>query len=181
MIELWKDVEDYEGIYQVSNLGRIRNHSGMVLKQKPSKDGYVRILLFDGQKYKAKYVHILVAKAFVPNPENKPEVNHIDANKSHNTSDNLEWVTRQENHFHAVAHGLKPINPTIGKYGNDNPCVKPIYQYDMQGNFIKMWRSRADAASYYHCKPNSISRCMNGVRKSCKGYIWKRNPLHISF
>lgn len=176
MIEIWKDIEDYEGIYQVSNLGQIRNNRGCILRQKPSKDGYVRILLCKDNKYKSKYVHIIVAKAFVPNPFNKPEVNHIDAVKSHNTSNNLEWVTTRENHFHAVAHGLKPINPTIGKHGADNPCVKPVYQYDLQGNFIKKWRSREEAAIYYCCQPNSISRCMNGVRKSCKGYIWKRIP-----
>lgn len=174
MIEIWKDVDGYEGIYQISNLGRVRNKIGLVLKQKPSKDGYVRILLCKDGKYKAKYVHILVAKAFIPNPDCKPEVNHIDANKSHNSSDNLEWVTRRENHFHAVSLGLKPINPMIGKRGINNPYVKPVYQYDLQGNFVKKWRSREEAANYYHCHPNSISRCMNGVRQSCKGYIWKR-------
>lgn len=174
MVEIWKDIEGYEGIYQISNIGRVRNKNGLILRQRASKDGYVRILLYNKQKYKAKYVHILVAKAFILNPDNKPEVNHIDANKSNNSFDNLEWVTRQENHFHAVENGLKPVNPTIGKYGLDNPCVKPVYQYDLQGNFIKMWRSREEAATFYHCQPNSLSKCMNGVRKSCKGYIWKR-------
>lgn len=180
MNEIWKDIEDYENLYQVSNLGKIRNSKGLIMKQKPSKDGYVRILLCKNGHYTAKYVHILVAKAFISNPNCKAEVNHIDANKSNNTVSNLEWVTRSENHFHAVSKGLKPINPTKGKYGKDNPCTKPLYQYDLNENFIREWSSREEAAEYYGCIPNSISRCMNGVRKTCKGFIWKRTPPNIS-
>lgn len=176
MQEIWKDAHNFEGLYQVSNLGRIKNSKGLIMKQRISKDGYVRIALFKNGKYKVTYVHILVAIAFIPNPHNKKEVNHIDANKSNNVVTNLEWVTRSENHYHAVKMGLKPICPTIGKHGKDNPCTKPVYQYDLSGKFIKKWSSRDEAANYYHCKPNSISRCMNGVRKSCKGYIWSRKP-----
>ena len=177
MEEIWKDVEEYNGLYQVSNLGRIRNSAGLIMRQKPSKDGYVRIMLFQNHKYKSHYVHILVAKAFIPNPYNKTEVNHIDAVKSNNTCANLEWVTKSENHYHAVKMGLKPVCPTKGKHGNDNPCTKPIYQYDMDGNFIREWKSREDAARFYNCAKNSISRCMNGVRNSCKGFIWRRFPI----
>lgn len=174
MSEIWKEIKDYNGRYYVSNLGRIKNNKGIIMKQKPSSDGYVRIFLFNGEKYKGEYTHILVAKAFVPNPSCKKEVNHIDAIKFHNSADNLEWVTRQENHYHAVAMGLKPICPTFGKHGAENPCAKPVYQYDMNGNFLKKWDCRQDAADYYGILPNGISRCMNGVRKSCGGFIWKR-------
>lgn len=174
MKEIWKTIDRYGGLYQVSNLGRVRNCDGLVMSQKPSKDGYVRILLYKDGKYKAEYAHKLVANAFIPNPDNKPEINHIDANKSNNYVDNLEWVTRSENHHHAVAKGLKPICPTFKKYGADNPCSKPVLQYDMNGNLIREWKSRIDAAHYIGCDPNSITRCINGVRKSCKGFIWKR-------
>ena len=176
MQEVWKDVVGYNGLYLISNFGRIKNRNGLIMKQKPSKDGYVRILLFMNGKYKAEYTHILVAKAFLPKPEGKSEINHIDANKSNNTLRNLEWVTRRENHFHAVALGLKPENPTKGKSYEENPRVKPIYQYDLQGCFIKKWKSIREPASYFHCDPNSISRAINGERKSCKGFIWKRIP-----
>lgn len=175
MVEIWKDVTGYVGLYQVSNLGRVRNKSGLIMSQKPSKrDGYVRLLLYKAGKYKAEYVHILVAQQFLQKPSfDSAEVNHIDANKSNNVVSNLEWVTKRENHFHAVRLGLKPVNPTIGKYGSDNPCSKPIFQYTTDGVFIREWKSRDEAASYYGCTPNSISRCMNGVRKTCKGFLWK--------
>lgn len=177
MEEVWKDIAEYDGLYQVSNFGRVRNAKGLIMKQKPSKDGYVRIQLFKDGRYKAQYVHILVASQFLDKPRiEKVEVNHIDANKSNNVVSNLEWVTRRENHYHAVAMGLKPVCPTVGKYGADNPCVKPVYQYDKDGNFLKKWRTRSEAASFFHCTPSSLSRCMNGGRKSCKGFVWKREP-----
>lgn len=177
--EVWKDIDGYGGRYQISNLGRVKNSTGLIMAQKPSKrDGYVRLLLFNNGKYKAEYVHILVAKHFIEKPsKEKTEVNHIDANKSNNTVSNLEWVTKRENHAHAVNLGLKPINPTIGKYGSDNPCTKPAFQYSLSGEFIKEWRSRADAAAYCGCSENSISRCMNGVRKTCKGFIWRHHKM----
>lgn len=174
MNEIWKAIENYEGLYQISNLGRIKNNKNRIMKQKPSKDGYVRILLYKQGKYTSKYVHILVAKAFIPNPQNKEEVNHIDANKSNNRIDNLEWVTKKENNYHAVKMHLKPICPTYGKHGKENPCTKPIYQFDLNDNFIKKWDCRQDAADFYFCSPNSITRCINGVRKTCKGYKWKK-------
>lgn len=175
MEEIWKEVVGYNGLYQVSNMGRVRNAKGMIMSQKPSKDGYVRLLLFKDGKYKSEYIHILVAKSFIPNLYNKPEVNHIDANKRNNCVENLEWVTKSENHRHAVNMGLKPVCPTKGKFGSDNPCVKPVFQYDLNGKFLNEWKSREDAANYYGCTANSISRAMNGVRKTCKGFIWSRD------
>lgn len=176
MKETWKNAVGYDGLYQISDLGRIKNRNGLIMKQKPSKDGYVRILLFKDKKYKAEYVHILVAKAFLDQPKFKTEVNHINANKSDNRLCNLEWVTKRENHFHAVRMGLKPENPVKGKSYEENPCVKPIYQYDLNGEFIRKWDSRKAAALFYNCDPNSISRAMNGERKSCKGFIWRHTP-----
>lgn len=176
MNEIWKDIDTFKGRYQVSNLGRIRNNKHYIMKQKPRKDGYVCISLFDGNIYHACYVHILVAKAFIPNPQNKSEVNHIDADKSNNVSSNLEWVTKLENHNHAVAMNIKPICPTLGKFGAAHPTSKEVYQYSKNGSFIKKWNCRGDAAIYYNCTANSISRCILGIRKTCKGYIWKLTP-----
>lgn len=107
--EVWKDVVGYEGIYEVSNKGRIKSkHYGkeVFLKTQKTYDGYITIKLSIGGKSKRYILHRLVAIAFLDNPENKPQVNHIDCNKTNNFSDNLEWVTAQENVMHAWKNGL---------------------------------------------------------------------------
>ena len=110
-VEEWRDVVGFEGVYQVSSAGRVRsltrrvyNHMmrGRVLKQARKANGYMQLSLSaNGVKLKHVYVHRLVACAFLPNPNNLPDVNHINHNKQDNRVDNLEWVTRSENILHA--------------------------------------------------------------------------------
>lgn len=121
MKELWKDIKEYEGCYQVSNLGRIKSldrmtnnqygeyfMKGRILKNSIIKDkGYCRVSLNNGNGKISKRVHRLVAEAFIPNPENKPEVNHKDGNKLNNCVSNLEWCTNKENIEHSIRTGLK--------------------------------------------------------------------------
>ena len=114
--EIWKDVVGYEALYQVSNLGRVRSKNrldgsgnkrkGMVRKLNPQKDGYIHVNLCKSGKVKHIGVHRLVAQAFIPNPQNKPQVNHIDGDKANNHLSNLEWSTRSENMIHALKIGL---------------------------------------------------------------------------
>lgn len=125
MEEIWRDIEGYEGHYQVSNLGRVkslerymngRNGGKSLLKErilKPIKNnrGYLNVNLSKNRKRKNANIHRLVAKAFIPNPDNKPEVNHVDTNKKNNRADNLEWATTKENIRHAWEKGL--CKPTI--------------------------------------------------------------------
>lgn len=124
MNEVWKDIKDFEGIYQVSTFGRVKRLSrktinkGLLgedkelqLKEKilnPStiSKGYKGIVLTKGKKRYPKKVHRLVAEAFIPNPESKPQINHIDCNKSNNNVNNLEWCTNGENQKHAFLNGL---------------------------------------------------------------------------
>lgn len=125
MVEIWKDVVGYEGLYQVSNLGRVRSLPKMVgFRSQPEKliaifadkHGYHKTNLYKHNTHKQVYVHMLVAQAFIPNDENKPQVNHKDGDKSHNFDYNLEWCTAKENIIHAYSNGLKH-----DKKGVDHP------------------------------------------------------------
>lgn len=106
--EKWKDIPDYEGIYQVSNLGRIKSKMGIKTKQL-SRNGYEIIMLYKNCKWKNFIVHRIVAQSFILNPENKSQVNHVNGIKTDNRAENLEWVTCSENHKHAFKMGLKKI------------------------------------------------------------------------
>ena len=99
MIEIWKDIEGYEGRYKVSNTGKVYSITTNREMATSNNTSYLGVTLYKDGKPKFKLVHRLVAQAFIPNPENKPEVNHIDHNTHNNNIANLEWVTKDENYF----------------------------------------------------------------------------------
>ena len=106
--EFWKPIKDYEGLYDVSNFGRVRSvRRNKVMKGVSRKDGYVSCNLICDGKAKNKLIHRIVAETFIPNPKEKSEVNHIDGNKQNNTVKNLQWVTPSENQRHAIKIGLR--------------------------------------------------------------------------
>ena len=183
MEEIWRDISGCEGLYKISNYGRVmslnfgaRNHvlSGKqrILKQPRSSSGYLHVQLYKDGKSSTKLVHILVASAFIPNADNKREINHIDGNKSNNSINNLEWVTRRENLEHAYNTGLKRRTPRLGYVGRLNPLSKPVYQLDKNGVLVKKWDSSYDAAKEGNYNQNSIRSCACGVKKTYKGYVW---------
>lgn len=107
--EMWEPVPGYENTYRVSDLGRIQGLiSGRILKPGLHSGGYLNVTLYKNTGKKMTYVHRVVAMTFIPNPDNKPEVNHKDMDRRNNASSNLEWVTKSENHQHAYRNGRKP-------------------------------------------------------------------------
>ena len=172
MDEIWKDIEGYEGLYQVSNLGRIKSvkrtkPNGYQIKVrflKPSidKDGYSRVVLSRDGESTTYQVHRLVAFAFVRKEHQKPEVNHIDENKSNNEDSNLEWCTRKENINHGTA---------IQRSSNKNK--KPINQLSSDGQFIKAWESISDAAETLGFSQGYLSKCCSRKCSSAYVYLWE--------
>ncbi len=172
MKEIWKDILGYEKMYQISNLGRIKSlkrrtinykcESDKILTNKISKSGYNYIYLSKDNNVKGYRIHRLVAQAFIPNPENKPQVNHINGIKTDNRVENLEWCTAKENTIHAEINKLR------------KRTYKKINQYDKNYNFIKQWNSLKEAAKHYNKSKSSICEYCKGIRKD-KNFIWEYN------
>ena len=187
MNEIWKDKKDYEGLYQVSNLGNIRSLTrkvkckndtfrivnGKMLIPIQMKNGYLFVNLWKNNIVKRKLVHRLVATAFIPNPANKQEVNHIDANKTNNNYFNLEWNTRPENTFHSYKMNLREEQRKNVAMTNKKLKSKNVAQYDKNMQLTKTFPSASEAARYYGYNQSAISECCRGIRKKAYGYIWK--------
>lgn len=162
--EYWKPVVGYEGHYQVSNFGRVKSikfGKEIILKQHINiKGGYYYVCLLKNGKHKNYYVHRLVAQAFIPNPDNLPEVNHKDECKTNNVVSNLEWCDRKYNHNYGT------INERISQSQS-----KTVLQYDLNGNLIKEWKS-INECGRNGFNQGDICKCCNGKRKTAKGFIW---------
>lgn len=197
MDEVWKDIEGYEGLYQVSNTGWVRSlnyrRSGRskLLKQGTTKKGYKVVELHKNGKGKHSRVHRLVAMTFIPNPNNYKEVNHKDENPANNNVNNLEWCTSEYNNNYGTRtkraseslkgkHHSKESKKKISEKmkgknkSKDNPASKSILMYDKEGNFIRRFECIADANEYFGkdrtC--NGICGCLRGKKKTAYGFIF---------
>lgn len=179
MQEIWKNIKNLDGLYQISNYGNVRsinyNHTGKSkLLKLFDNNGYKRVLIRYHKIAHRFLVHRLVAEAFIDNPYNKPVVNHKDGNKINNFVDNLEWVTCKGNTNHAIEHNLRPLmNKTKRPRGKDHVMSKRILQYDLNGNFIKEFSCGREINETFSYPVRCIQRCCRGERYTYKGYIWK--------
>ena len=168
MEEIWKDVEGYEGLYQVSNMGRVRSlRRNIILRQRITRKGYKMVKLSTNNIRKGYYIHRLVATAFIPNPDNLPQVNHKDENKLNNCVGNLEWCDCKYNQNYGTGTRRRQLANTNGK------CSKPVLQYSLDGTFIKEWKSTMDVERNLGFDNSHISACCRNIRKTAYGYIWK--------
>lgn len=200
--EIWKDVEGYEGLYQVSNFGRVKslNYRGLgkekVLKQGKHKQGYLLVHLYKDNKQKTSTVHKLVALAFLENPYNFPQVNHKDENKENNKVENLEFCSARYNINYGTRServsekrkGFRFTKEAIQKMSDSHKGKKlpievvnkireknskTVIQYSLDGTFIKEWKSVIQASRELKISQGHISECCNNKRKSSGGFIWR--------
>lgn len=177
MIEIWKDIKGYENLYQISNMGRVKSlekfrvngknggyiQKSKILKPQQQLNGYLQICLHQDKRIKHFLIHRLVAIHFLPNPQNLPQVNHINEDKTDNRVENLEWCTNEYN-----------LN-----YGSCITRMKeklniPIIQFSKYDNFIQIWKSTTTASKSLNINKGNINGCLKG-RYGCKtagGYKW---------
>lgn len=162
MNEMWEDIKGYEGIYKVSNLGKVKSIERIAVKKyrnnrkvnerilKPSKiKGYLYVKLYKNNKCKSISIHRLVAQAFISNPNNYKEVDHLDTNPQNNSYDNLRWCTHKSN-FLENKRTLEKIN------------IKPVNCYDLEWNFIQSYNSITEASKKLNLSWSSIKQCCDG-------------------
>lgn len=161
LFEVWKDIDGYEGIYKISNLSRIislKHNKINILKQIDTKSKYVRINLYLYGKRNTEMVHRLTALAFIPNPENKPCVNHKNGIKNDNRVENLEWATYLDNNIHALKNKLR-INKNGEDHFNSKLNVKKVIEIRLKyktGLFTLL-----DLANEYGVGFKNISKIVN--------------------
>lgn len=185
--EVWAFIENTDNCFMVSNMGNVKSldrsikYSNGVIRFKHGQlltkcisKGYEIVGIKENGTVKTKKVHRLVAQAFIPNPENKPEVNHIDGNKRNNCVENLEWCTASENSKHAFRTGLyKSMNNW-----QDISCHqanKEVIQMDLDGNELNRFFSAEEAFRKTGIHSSCICNCIRGRYKQANGYKWKHS------
>ena len=182
MTEIWKDIKDFEGLYQVSNLGNVKSLSRYVknkngkriveekiLKNQINKKGYYSVVLRKNNKSFTKEIHRLVAITFIENTNNYPVINHIDGNKLNNKLDNLEWCTYKHNIREAYRLGLNRYTNLV----NFKNLPKKVLQFDKSKKFITEFNSIREASRITKVCYNSIWLNCCGKQNYAGGYTWK--------
>lgn len=170
--EIWKDIKGYEGLYQVSNKGRVRGvdrilcngakWKGRVLKFKKVSSGYLGVTLCKNNNIDQQLVHRLVADSFIPKEGKKLTVNHKDGVKYNNAAENLEWLSYSGNLQHAYDNRLRKA-----------PHEKSVIQYSIDGSYIASFKSMAEASRRTGVNRQDIGAVANKKRRQAGGYVWK--------
>lgn len=183
MQEVWKDVEGFKGVYQISNLGRLKSFKkevdGKILSNTNKKGDYFSVILRKGDRVKSTRIHRLVAEAFIPNPDKFSQVHHKDGNKQNNCVENLEWISEREHHLITQQHNPNVINGLV-RY---NKFIRPkkIQQYSLSGELLAEYTNGTEAhlrtgvcARNIHQVASKTPFNQKGdVRKQAGGYFWK--------
>lgn len=170
-MEIWKDIEGYEGYYKVSNLARVMSHKNGILNPSLNR-GYLRCSLSVKGKVKNKLVHNLVARAFISNPENKNEVNHINGIKTDNRLENLEWNTTAENQRHSWRFLGRKAPQQLHLKGANNPNSKKVKQISLADELLKIWPCLKEASRKTGVDKAGIVRVCKGERHKAGGFKW---------
>lgn len=176
---IYKNIEFYKiknfPDYYISKCGKVlslRTNNKKILKNRKN-NGYVSIILYKKKyKYYDKLIHRLVAQQFILNPQNKPQVNHINGIKTDNNINNLEWCSSSENIKHSYRI-LNKISTMSGKFGKLHPNSRKIKQLDLNNNLIKVWDSMMDIQRDLNMHYQSVYSCCNGKIKKSNGFKWK--------
>ena len=184
--EEWRDVVGYEGLYQVSNLGRVKslsrrivykdgreyNYPSKVMKNQKVSTGYRSVTLYRVNGKKQYYVHRLVAETFIPNPNNLIDVNHKDGCKTNNILSNLEWCSRSDNQKHAYKNGLNWVHMDEAIKERS----RPVIQFTPDGKLVAEYSSTMEASRITNYNQSRIATYCRGENKrflTYKGYIWR--------
>jgi hypothetical protein len=176
-MEIWKTINGYD-LYEVSSMGRVRRKAGYQSKNerylKPLNNGhgYMSVTLSLNSVVKRLYIHRLVAIAFLDNPEQKEEVNHIDGKRDNNFLENLEWTTRSENHYHRY-QVLKQRGVNYGKTGKNNWNSKAVKRFDLNGVLICEYAGVLEAQRQTGISESNIRGCIYGKQKTAGGSKWQ--------
>lgn len=182
MVEIWKPVVGYEGLYEVSNTGEVRSlfRYKKLLKPTVARNGYCAVELFKNKKRKRILVHRLVALAFIPNPDNLPMVNHKDETRDNNCVENLEWCTAKYNMNFGTLQRRRCSHTDYKKeiYAenarkNGKKVCKPVSQFTKSGDFMHSYESGKEAHRKTGVSHSHILECCAGKVKTAGGYVWK--------